>query len=903
MQHDFKPHLNDQITVEYHGELMENFFSESTISALQGLKAIKYHQDLALLLFINTDNRLCAITQVNNTHSGWSLQELSPAQLKVCAFDLYHDAVNNRLKIAYSRINEGKSQLLLSNDLQLSKIDPLQWTQDLRWNQIKINNTDKQIDHISMNQQGLLFSTEYRHHDATYQYFRYGETPQEYTLPENTAKVIQLEVGQFDYDFGVFLLYRMQGENTMIFQSFPDQEANEVCLYRFKPCPDIRRFTLIDDHDGNDQLYLAGDGIFTYVMEDGNSQPTKSIVCASGQGVIFSKIEVSSNQDTATIWTIGEKDQHTGLYYLTNKFYESAQQHYTQKWTAPLQMQEAIEEFSSIKGNAFGNQLFLLGNHENTNSLIHFWQDEQTTGWHEHPVVVQDLEKLNTLETFTINVQFKSDPPMRSFHGEKVRVSAEANLLVYIGGKKVAIGLQQYYEATIEDDYINIVYPTNSVAASNLYIEADFLPSKVTIDPARQLKTEIKLKFGDQTTLKNAKLPNGEPLIDPHSVSDQDLEQMVKATHQAYAHIDQLDQLPSVAAHPNLLAATMPQETFGLSSIGNAFGDVWHAIKKGFVEAADFIVETVKDGVKFVIKIAGEVFEWVSQAVSDVFHFLERVWEKVKVFFKNVFEYLAFLFNWEDILHTKRVMKQHFSNIILGLADEIGHVKQKTYDYFEEVKDKLEDIKREISLKQLDDQSFGERQAGNQKSEKIDPRANWMGTKKSHITHSQTQQQVVSAIPSATLTSLSSASTRLAQHFEVLGQQLMAAFSDLSGKFMDVINSKMKIGDFLEYLVLTLLELGVAIAQEIIDLIFEILEVAVRSVEKILNAEISIPFFSYLYKKISGDELSVNDLICLLIAVPMTALYKIGEGEAPFKDEGEKQKFVDAGKSIFKLTA
>lgn len=80
------------------------------------------------------------------------------------------------------------------------------------------------------------------------------------------------------------------------------------------------------------------------------------------------------------------------------------------------------------------------------------------------------------------------------------------------------------------------------------------------------------------------------------------------------------------------------------------------------------------------------------------------------------------------------------------------------------------------------------------------------------------------------------------------------------------------------------------------------MEAVIRSVEKILNASINIPFFSHLYKEISGDDLSVNDLICLLIAIPMTVLYKVGEGEAPFQDNGEKQKFVDAGQSIFKLT-
>lgn len=904
MQSNFKPKMGDNITVEYHGELMENFFSESTIDSGKGLRAIKYKNDLAMLLFINKQHKLCLIIQIDNSASGWTSYELSPDQLEVSAFDFHHDEANNTLKIAYSRINNRSSQLLLSDDINLSGVEPLLFAKYLKWNQIKLNNVSRKIDHISMNQSGLLFSTAYRNQDATYSYFRYGGNPQDYTLPENTPKVIQLEVGQFDYEFGTFLLYEMKGEKTMIFQSFPDEEFGEVTLHRFKPSGELCGFTTVDDQDGNDQLYLSGDGIFAFKMEDGESNPTKSVICESGKGVVFSKIEVSSNGNETAIWTIGEVKGKLGLYYLTNKFYESAKQVNTKKWTAPLQMQDAIEEFSSIKGDAFTNQLFLLGSDENTDTLIHFWQDEETTSWHEHPVALQDLEELKKLETFTVNVQFKSDAAMLSFHGEKVSISSEANLLVYIGGKKVAIGPRKSYEATVEDDYINIVYPTKSIAAPHLYIEADFLPSKVTVDPAHKLKTEIKVKFGDKDTVKNAKLPNGKPLID-NSVSDSDLEQIVSATNRAYEHIDQLDGSQKLAT-PNAVqfavAELAQMKTHSITSdIGNTFGDIRHSIKKGFVKVTDFIAEKVKHGVKFIIKIGKKVFEWVSKAVSDVFRFLECIWEKIKVFFKDMFEYLAFLFNWEDILHTKRVMKQYLSNIILGLADELGNIRKKTYDYFEEVKGKIEDIKKEIDFKQLNDQSLNQLRAANTKNDKVDPRANWMGAKKSHIINSEAQQQLASTVPSSSMSTLASAFEKLTKHFEVLGQQLADAFSDLSSKFVDVIQGNMKIGDFLEYLVLTLLQLSVAVAQEIIDLIFEILVAVIRSINTILNASIKIPFFSFLYKEISGDNLSVSDLICLLIAVPMTVLYKLGEGEIPFKDESERQAFLDAGKSIFKL--
>lgn len=901
MENNFKPKRSDNITVEYHGELMENYFSESTINSGQGLRAIKYKDDFAILLFIDKDYKLRLIIQ-DNSSSGWISYQLSSEELEVSAFDIHHDEANNTLKIAYSGVNNGRSQMLLSDDIKLSDIEPSSFLEYLKWDEIKLNNVSRKIDHISMNQDGLLFSTAYRDQDATYSYFKYGESPQDYTLPENTAKVIQLEVGNFYDEFGTFLLYEMKAGAQMIFQSFPDEDDGIPDIFPFSASNEPCGFTTVSGKDGNDVLYVSGDGIF--VFKDGKETPD-DIICERGKGIVFSKIEVSSNGDETAIWTIGKENEKAGLYYLTNKFYESADKVNTSKWTAPLQMQDAIEEFSSIKGNAFTNQLFLLGSDEN-DALIHFWQDKETTSWNEHPVVLEELEKLNKLETFTLNVQFKSDDAILGFHGEKVSISAEANLLVYIGGKKVAIGPEKSYETTIQEDYINIVYPTKSIAASPLYVEADFLQSKETIDPAHKLKAEIKDKFGDKDKLKNAKLPNGNSLIDS-SVSDSDLDEIVSATNNAYELTNHLDGRENLAT-PNavqfaVIAPAQPQDLGSVfSDIGNAYGDIWHAVKKGFVEVTHFTAEILGDAVKFTFKIGEEVFEWVSKAVSDVFHFLERIWEKIKVFFKDIFDYLGFLFSWEDILNTKRVMKQYLNSMIEGLAEELENIRKKTYDYFDEVKDKIEDIKKKIDFNQLNDKNLNELRVSNTKNDKIDPRANSIEQKKSYIIHSGAQQQVASAVPSSSIEALSSPVNELIKHFEKLEKELRDAFKNVYDKFMDVIHGKMKIGDFLEYLVLTLLEVGVDVAQEIIDLIFQIVEEAIKGVENILNASIDIPFFSHLYKEISGDDLSLSDLVGLLIAIPMTALYKIGEGEAPFKNEDERREFVEGGKSIFNLT-
>lgn len=897
MENNFKPKKEDNITVEYHGELMENFFSESTIDSGQGLRAIKYKDELAMLLFIDKQQKLRLVIQIDDSASGWSSYDLSPDLLEVSAFDIYHNEANNILKIAYARVNNNSSQLLLSDNIELSKINPLSFTENLKWNQVKLNNVSRKIDHISMNQSGLLFSTAYREQDATYSYFRYGEHPQDYTLPENTPEVIQLEVGQFDYEFGTFLLYEMKGERSMIFQSFPDEEYGEVTLHRFKPCDELCGFTTADDRDGNDQLYVSGDGIFAYKMEEGELEPTKSVICESGKGVVFSKIEVSCNDKEIAIWSIGKTNGKSGLYYLTNRFYETADTVNASKWTAPLQMQDAIEEFSSIKGNGFTNQLFLLGSEDNANALIHFWQDEETSNWHEHPVVLENLNKVKQLETFTVNVRFKCDEKMLSFYEEKAKISAEANLLVYIDGKKVAIGPQKSYEVTMEGDYINIVYSTKSIAASRLYVEADFLPSKVTIDPAHKLKEKIKVKFGNKDTLKNAKLPNGESLIDS-SVSDNDLEQIVSVTNKVCEQIEQLDgeqssDKPSSVEFSTQLAqpqgidgaaiALPPPQALDFSYMGNPLGDIWHALKKGFVAVTEFIAERVEDGIQFIIKIGNKIWKWVSKNYPELAYFLERVWEKIKVGFNKAFKYLAFLFDWQDILDTKDAFRDLINNGFEPLKEAIGVVKEKVTEVADELKVMLNSPELTSQYGKLGKFSEYQKQANEIKKEQendysSDPRFNWIGSKKEHLSQTDVGGSLSSDDPISQDDSLFGILTELGEKFVAVGKEL-------ENNFVALINDRVTVGEFLKVLVEKIAAIVVEIGEQVINALLTLVQKTVDMAKDGLNAEIKIPFFTALYKKIDPNgKCCVLDILCLIIAVPFTALYKDISGKAPLEE-------------------
>jgi hypothetical protein len=80
----------------------------------------------------------------------------------------------------------------------------------------------------------------------------------------------------------------------------------------------------------------------------------------------------------------------------------------------------------------------------------------------------------------------------------------------------------------------------------------------------------------------------------------------------------------------------------------------------------------------------------------------------------------------------------------------------------------------------------------------------------------------------------------------------------------------------------------IALAEAAADAFFTLLTAVVEAVKSMLNATIEIPFVSWLYKLITGDDLSILDLFALIVAVPLTVIYKAFTGEAPFATEAAK---------------
>lgn len=107
-------------------------------------------------------------------------------------------------------------------------------------------------------------------------------------------------------------------------------------------------------------------------------------------------------------------------------------------------------------------------------------------------------------------------------------------------------------------------------------------------------------------------------------------------------------------------------------------------------------------------------------------------------------------------------------------------------------------------------------------------------------------------------------------------------------------------GDFFRCLLAALLKgvqglskLLLSTSKILITLLFDAFKSMFEILVRMITTKMNIPFFSSLYKLISGSDLTILDLCSLILALPATLATKCITNKAPFKDETEIRDLVE----------
>jgi hypothetical protein len=336
------------------------------------------------------------------------------------------------------------------------------------------------------------------------------------------------------------------------------------------------------------------------------------------------------------------------------------------------------------------------------------------------------------------------------------------------------------------------------------------------------------------------------------------------------------------------------------------WGDVWDTVSDTVTGVTEVIVSTVLDPVtQLVSKITAQVnliidgvkavFDATIDFVEQGFEMAAGIFAKIEVWWNELKDWLAFLFSWPDIVRTAEVLSQIFTVGLGFMGGTVGHVRTAVDSKIDALSNFIDTRMDAFIAGLAGKQTIGDFVSSSKPAvPAYDERVGNNPLLDAFIANCQ------GATPAA------SKSARATDAIDPVLQKLLDALTELANKFQNQAGNK-ALGEAIAYFaaiqqrpdqIMTLslqglLKLGEAVAlfalgglKGLLDLFFEAIQSLISALSDFLTQSWTIPVVGDLYAYATGKDPSFRliDLFSLMVAAPVTALYKAARGAAPFPD-------------------
>lgn len=515
----------------------------------------------------------------------------------------------------------------------------------------------------------------------------------------------------------------------------------------------------------------------------------------------------------------------------------------------------------------------------------------------------------------------------------EVRVTPSSLVALEVAGKTVIASPDQ--PAALTTDFtgaIDFSQPATGLSAVTFTVTGQGIAAPVPVTPYDYLHAQLAGKdsvFTGETTIApltteslKAATVEGQPLAPKVQNDDSLADAAVSGIHETLAaagggtpshagfEIDLRDpaaprfrKFESAADLETRLTELHTDVGAGLGSIwddiGNYADDVWHAIKTGAMAATHWIVDAARkvvtvavelgNGIKAVLKdLALDLDKDLHALVSMIHGILNFIGAELE----KVLQWLRDLLGWTSIWNTMEALNDHLTKGLKNASTLLdGKATITSGHFFQDLKSEI-DTHFEEAINSLGDtlvvpknnQSLGSAPSQGSESQK-----NWLLSKLSaHLPGSNFLSHFDSGLPNDLLPNFDKAisdanldkddnvqtfSNFLADYYENPQDLLTARAADLLGAFQ------------------SLLDVVLGAVDQIVEAALEIISHVLQLVEKIFDYELDIPVLTWIWDNVlrpsdKTDPMTLGRLVCLVIAVPVTLIYKIGHhGKGPFDSE------------------
>ncbi|MFC0778614.1 hypothetical protein [Flavobacterium sp. HJSW_4] len=605
-------------------------------------------------------------------------------------------------------------------------------------------------------------------------------------------------------------------------------------------------------------------------------------------------------------------------------------------------------------GNGVGNSIFTLARSytgyseaytvTNDNLVMRFWQNPETSQWFSTLIEIEKTsQNVVSVPTHALEITVLDNDGVPQPNAE-VGLSASFLTNLSINGLSYQASLVGKIKVKADTTgKLVINQRANSLAAASILIETEFTGAMpIQVEPNAQLQEKIKLTTAD--CVLNAKDKNGNYLLADKDRTRENAESIAKIMTSSMSLTGQNAGKQNFVYQskgklgnwsPNINMANVNEQhweiNFGggfptyktltfeevslyrqsnfdaLGFLGIDWGDLWNAFKEGVGSVVSTIKriivsvgEVIKVAFEFIIDGITKVFETVIEFVQQAFDFVEGVWNWLKVKVEQLFEWLGFLFEWEDIRRTADIVKFNINTILDFSVVATDHVKGVFDTWIHELKDTLKEAVDHY-INELGTGStlgnYGDqyKKSDPEKEHALDHNILLNSVKENYKDASSVNEFKFFIEDNSPIMDLLDQMKALSENFEFGdGKQ---AFDEALGYFSNI---KENPSQALQLVLSGLLKIGESVAMFLIDFgagvvrtILDVVKLLIEAFKDLLNTAWRIPIVSDIFKFITGHDLSFSiiDLISYLIAIPTCVLFKVVYKQAPFPTDDSVTAF------------
>lgn len=363
-----------------------------------------------------------------------------------------------------------------------------------------------------------------------------------------------------------------------------------------------------------------------------------------------------------------------------------------------------------------------------------------------------------------------------------------------------------------------------------------------------------------------------------------------------------------------------------VQGLGKIFGDVVHYFKHAWNELSHFAATIERDAeglaksltivfnkaTSFVIKTVKEA----GAALETIFTRIAELAEEAYHVIQNVIKWLKMLFKWDDILHTKNILKACVVSTLKNVRGSVEWAKEDADIWFAKFKSEVRAALQAL----IDNPTFNDTfngfvngidasgrpalaaSSGNRLAnppnhalfQQYNSKCNYVQSRASKAAGTSSGGQLLAAFANASPEVARSVST-ISDAFQrdiVSNPQYQSGISELENYIKNAVsNPKM----FFSQIIRALVSAGMDVADfvigaldNVVDAILDLVEAAITGLIGVdgkggtLNHELHVPVISWMYEHwLKAGKLTLLDVACLGVALPGTLLFKLMNNNRP----------------------